>query len=177
MLVVEMLRALDKAGGIILGAADQATQRVILKGLGIDDRAVALLIAQLAQSAIGGVKILNIVSGIIIHYFFQPVKCIVGICNRISVAVGHAAHQTAAGTGFFAAHIRILVACQRDRADLDGGTLPPEIVGEVVVLVLLRSAAEGLRTGDGSVSFGFVVLSRQRTVPCLIREASVPHPV
>ena len=137
-----MLRALHRAAvGVQLRAADQAAEGIVLEAVA-RKLARRIAVAQARKRAFRVVSIGN-VAATIIRLPDQSVKLVIGVADGIAVGVGRG-FQVAAARGVVVDIIIIGIGRERAAADLGRGGLPPDIIGEVIILVLRRAAAVGL---------------------------------
>ena len=101
---------------------------------------------QLGELPLGIISISNVTTTSI-HFFTQPVKFVVGIADGGTVRIGRC-FQIAACAGGCACVIIVGIGRERSAADFGRGGLTPVIVSKIVILVLLRTRAEGLAVKD-----------------------------
>ncbi len=128
-----MLRALsDCTICIMLCTTDQSAQAVILEDIGREQISVFIIIAQPCKNTLGIIGIFDSFSSIIVNYFRQSVKVIIGVADRIAVAVGHG--------GQVAALWLVGIACKRCTAHRNRCGLSPGVIGKAINLRLRRTA-------------------------------------
>ena len=156
-----MLRAqLDRVADRF-AAADEPPEGIVLEAVG-RQRGLAILNAampQLANCTLGIVGIFRILVSIIIRFPNQPVKVVIGVGDGLVVAVGGLL-QVAASTGFIGVIIILVIDIGRERptADLGRSRLPPCVIREVIILVLLRAVAEGLAVEGRQAAVGIAIV-------------------
>ena len=153
-----MLRALHRAAvGVQLRAADQTAKGIVLEAV-TRKLTRRIAVAQPRKRAFRVISIDN-VAATIIRLPDQSVKPVIGIADGIAIGVGRG-FQVAAARGVVVDIIIIGIGRERAAADLGRGGLPPDIIREVIILVLRRAAAVGLAVelrqtpaGLGAVSY------------------------
>ena len=157
--VVDVLRALHRAAvGVQLRAADQAAEGIVLEAVA-RKLARRIAVAQARKRTLCIVSIGN-VAATIIRLSDQSVKPVIGVADGIAVGVGRG-FQVAAARGVVVDIIIIGIGRERAAADLGRGGLPPDIIGEVIILVLRRAAAVGLAVELRQAPAGIGVADRR----------------
>ena len=157
--VVDVLRALHRAAvGVQLRAADQAAEGVVLEAV-TRKLTRRIAVAQARKRPLRVISIGNVTTAII-RLPDQSVKPVIGVADGIAVGVGRG-FQVAAARGVVIDIIIIGIGRERAAADLGRGGLTPDIIGEVIILVLRRAAAVGLAVELRQAAAGIGVADRR----------------